>query len=215
MVNPPPAAPTLVTVGLALNANVPAFVPFAFVTVIVPILVVVVAVPVLHPAVPPELLHSAGEGAENVSIAPVTVKLVVAEPPGVLTVTVAGPKVPVRAIANDVVIWVPAPLTVTAPTVIPLLDGMVIVAPARFIPVMVTGFTVVPRTPDVGEMPLIVGATVPVPPWNSTAPGSKWLSLPGSGRRFPKKSLGGTVAPVGTTSLVGTKSMAGEPAVSV
>lgn len=95
----------------------------------------------------------------------------------------------------------PVPLRVTAE------------APDRFVPVRVT-FTVVPRRPMFGLIVVSVVLRVPGVPWNSTAPWSIWVSPAPSGRGFPKKSVLGTVAPVGTISApvpeMVTALMAGE-----
>ena len=96
-------------------------------------------------------------------------------------------------------------------TVMPPPDTLTAVAPVRPVPVMVT-FTTVPWAP-------VLGAIEFRPPWaplfwNSTAPISKWVVLPGSGRGFPKKSvLSCGIVPTGRVVVViGTTSMAGEPA---
>ena len=80
----------------------------------------------------------AGLGAEIVTVAPCTVNVtVLLVPPGVVTVTSLAPRVGLRAIVNVAVIWVPAAFTVVPLIVIPVMGF--IVAPARFVPVMVTG----------------------------------------------------------------------------
>ena len=117
-------------------------------------------------------------GATTVNV---TVLLV---PPGVVTLTVLAPGVAVDVIVKVVVIVVG--VMVKAPTVTPVPDTFTAVAPARFVPVRVTG-TLVPRTPDVGAIEVSVGAGVVVPA-NSTAPISIGVTVPAPFLRVPKKS---------------------------
>lgn len=157
MENPVPA-----TVGEALNANGPPVVPVAvFVTVTKPVFVVVLGVPVAQVRVPPVLLHNAGEGGENVSVAPVTWKALgkVPDPlPGTVTVTVLAVNDALWPIAQLAVTVVEAAVPVTTTPVQVMLPPFIATAfaPNRLLPLMVTG-TIVPRTPDVGLMPVSVG----------------------------------------------------------
>jgi hypothetical protein len=118
-------------------------------------------------------------------------------PAGVVTVTVLAPTVAVDEIEKVVVICVPAALTVSGPTVIPVPDTVTAVAPARFAPVSVTGTisginTEGPGAPDAGVIPVRVGGISGAEPY-STAPGSKRVSaeVVTSGLALPKKSVGG------------------------
>jgi len=99
-------------------------------------------------------------GAIEVSVgAPgeVTVNVtVLLGPPGVVMVTVRAETVAVPAIVK-VAVAVVALTTVRPLTVTPVPETATAVAPVRFVPVSVTG-TLVPRTPEIGEIELSVGA---------------------------------------------------------
>lgn len=144
MENVPPVALVFVTVGAVENVNGPAVTPAAmFLTVIVPVLVVVFA----------GVLTSDGEGAENISVAPVTWNAPnrVELPLLVSTVTFLGPSPVVLGITQDALtelaLGVPLSVQVIPPVMVTA------VAPSRSVPVRVTP-TVVPRTPAPGVMPV-------------------------------------------------------------
>jgi len=137
---------------------------------------------------------SVPEGASTVKVTPLLV------PPGVVTVTVVAPGIALDEMKNVVEICVPVASTVSRPILISLLDTFTL-APARFVPVRVTGTTsgVNPdlsgagAVPVAGAIPTSVGGAGLAPEANSTAPGSKRLSPAGraSGLALPKKSVGG------------------------
>jgi hypothetical protein len=95
-------------------------------------------------------------GAIEVSVAPCTVNVAVAVPPGVVMVTVlaesVAPVVMVKVAVAVVELVTVKPLTVT-----PVPDTVREVAPVRFVPVSATG-TAVPRTPVLGAIEVTVGA---------------------------------------------------------
>jgi len=142
----PPAVPTFVIVGAAVNVNGPALAPVAvLVTVTKPLCVVVVPV------------TNDGFGPENATVAPVTVNPFVSAgvvPMGVVTVTFLAPS-PAPAVIAQFALTVVAvdvmPVQVTPPPAM-----ATAVAPVRLVPVSVTG-TVVPRLPLTGEMEVNVG----------------------------------------------------------
>lgn len=134
-------------------------------------------------------------------------------PPGVTTVTFLAPAVPAitQFAVTVVAVGVPVIVQVLPP------DTFTAVAPVRLVPVRVTG-TVVPLTPDTGEIEVSVGAGGATPlPVASTAPTStqacpsvlglqfRPLVAPTeSGLWLPKKSVVGRVIagnplPAGTT----------------
>jgi hypothetical protein len=125
----------------------------------------------------------------------VTVKVtVLVVPPGVVTLTVLAVAVAVAEIVKVAVTVVA--LAVMLLTVMPVPDTLIAVAPVRLVPVRVTG-TTVPRTPEVGEIEVNVGATGPATR-TSTAPTSTVFGcpgVPGSGLGLPKKSVLGNVNP--------------------
>jgi len=95
-------------------------------------------------------------GAIEVSVAPCTVNVVVAVPPGVVMVTVLAERLAPVVIVK-VAVAVVGPVTVKALTVTPVPETAREVAPVRFVPVSVTG-TEVPRTPVLGAIEVSVGA---------------------------------------------------------
>ena len=112
------------------------------VTVIVPVFVVVLA----------EVVVNAGVGALKATVPLTTRKLVVGAPIAVVTVTMWFPWPAVNANVNVALMLVG--VTVTPVTVPPT---TVTVLPAvKFVPVMVTGIAI-PRGPEAGEMPVMVG----------------------------------------------------------
>jgi hypothetical protein len=182
----PPGAITVVLVHVPpVIEKVPFPVPLAFAIVganvnvnglaVGPVaMLLTVIVPVFVPKPP---LFNAGLGPENAIVAPVTVNVTgVLVPPGVVTVTFLAPSVAPRVIVNVVVIVVPVEFTVKVPWVTPLVQPervqvmVTAVAPVRFAPLIVT-LTVVPRTPELGEMEVSVGVGAGGL-WNSTAPTS-------------------------------------------
>ena len=74
------------------------------------------------------------------------------------------------------------------------------VAPDRLVPVIVTA-TVVPRTPEVGLIDVIVAPVVVTLACASTAPGSNFPSPVVSGRGLPKKSVVGCATVDGMLSI--------------
>jgi hypothetical protein len=99
---------------------------------------------------------NSGLGAEIVTVAPVTVNVTaLLVPPNVVTVTFLAPSAAPREIVNVAVICVPPAFTVVPLIVMPAIAF--IVAPDRFVPVIVTG-TAEPSTPEVGLMEVSVGA---------------------------------------------------------
>lgn len=137
------------TVGAAVRVSA-SVAPAALPTVMVPSFAVV----------PPVFI--AGVGAENVTVAPVTVKVtVLLLPPGagVTTVTVLPPRLAPDAMVNVAVTLVSLTaaklLTVT---LVP--ETVTAVAPVRPAPVSVTFTGVPPRTPEVGLMEAKNGPTV-------------------------------------------------------
>ena len=126
-----------------MNVNGPAVAPDA--------VLVTVMVPFFVPRPP---LFKAGDGAEIVSVAPVTVNATVLRlfPLGVVTLTLCVPKPALLAITKLAVSVVELvtftlltviPVPVAKPTVVPLV--------VKFVPVTVTP-TVVPRTPELGTI---------------------------------------------------------------
>jgi hypothetical protein len=96
-------------------------------------------------------------GATEARLGPCTVKLVVADPPGVVTVTVLFVMGEVAVIVRFAVMLVEE-ATATEPTVtLPPLIATVVPVVVKLLPVMVTG-TVVPRTPVLGVIDDTVGA---------------------------------------------------------
>jgi hypothetical protein len=87
------------------------------------------------------------------------VNVPVAVPAGVVTVTVLAEAVALAVIVKDVVRKFPEGSTVTAPIVTPP-PAIVTVVPVavKLLPLMVTGETVVPRTPVAGAIEVTVGA---------------------------------------------------------
>ena len=145
--NVPPAVPTLLTVGDAVNVKGP-FAAAALVTVIVPVFVVVLAGAVV----------STGAGALSVTVAPVTVNPPTRAgvvPIGVVTDTFLAVVAAVAAIVQFAVTVVDVGVPVIAQAT-PGPDTLTAVAPVRFVPVSVTG-TVVPISPDSGETSVRVG----------------------------------------------------------
>lgn len=152
--NVPPAVPTLLTAGAALNVKA-MFAPAALLTVIVPVLA---AVPLAPPAV------NAGVGAVNATVAPRTVNppVRVAVPIGVVTVTFLAVRAAV-AVTVQVEVSELDETTTAFVQVTPAPDTATVVAPVRFVPDMVTGVAV-PCTPDDGVTPVSVGpSTVKAP----------------------------------------------------
>jgi len=97
-----------------------------------------------------------GETVANVG--PCTLNVVVAEPPGVVTVTVRVETVAPEVMVSEVVRIVPVGSTVTLPTVTPVPETATVVPVAvKLAPVIVTG-TVVFRTPVLGTIVDTVGA---------------------------------------------------------
>ena len=120
------------------------------VTVVAPVRLVPVSVTgTLLPIVPEA-------GAIEVNVAPTTVNVVVAVPPGVVMVTVRADRVAPVVIVK-VAVAVVELATVKALTVTPEPDTVSDVAPVRLVPVSVTG-TAVPRTPEFGAIEVSVGA---------------------------------------------------------
>jgi hypothetical protein len=140
-----PGPAVLVTVGFAVNVNAPAVPPLAvLVTVIVPFLMFV----------PP--VFNAGTGAENVSVAPVTVNgTELLLPPSAVTVTFRGP-VPVGAMVN-VAVTVVSLTAFRLLTVIPEPDTLIVSTVLRWVPVRVT-LTEEPLSPELGLTEVSVGA---------------------------------------------------------
>jgi hypothetical protein len=134
-------------------------------------------------------------GVIDARVEPVTVNVTLpVVPPGVVMVTFLDVSAALLEMVKVAVSEV-ALTTVRLLTVTPAPETLIVCAPDRFVPVRVT-LTDVPRTPDVGEIDIRVGAgTVP---WNSMAPTSNLVGLTGSGRGFPKKSVCGCVCPTGT-----------------
>lgn len=129
-------------------------------------------------------------GEIEVSAGPVTVKVTaLLVEPAVVTVTFLAPsaavdemvKVAVTVLASTLVM----PLTTTPPP-----GTATVEVPARLVPIRVT-VKEVPRAPVFGEIELSVGAATVVVLWNSTAPTSISVGLPGSGLGLPKKSVCG------------------------
>jgi hypothetical protein len=153
------AAPVfLETAGAAVNVNGPAAVPAAvLLTVIVPLWLV--AVPVTND----------GIGAEIVTVAAVTRKLIVGEPFGVTTVTVLRPLLAPAGAVGSIVNVAVTVVSLTAwkfDTLTPAPDTVTEVAPVRPLPPSVT-FTLEPRAPEAGEIvvsvgPVTVNGTVPL-----------------------------------------------------
>jgi hypothetical protein len=129
-------------------------------------------------------------GATEVSVGPVTVKVVLADPPGVVTVTVLAERVAVAVKVRFRVMLV-GETTVIDPIVTSPLPGSVTVVPVavKLVPVIVTGI-VVPRTPELGVIDDTVGGGTLLP-WNSIAPMSSKFFTAGSGLGLPKKSVVG------------------------
>jgi len=149
MENAPAVGPlTLLTVGAALNVNAPAVAPVAvFVTVIVP-----VSVPAFA-----GVGFSAGEGAENVSVAPCTVNVMaLLVPDPVVILTDLAPSEAPAEMVNVAVASVEL-MTLRALTLTPPPETVSEVAPVRSVPVIVTG-TDVPRSPTEGAIEVNVGA---------------------------------------------------------
>ena len=95
-------------------------------------------------------------GLIEVNVAPWTVNVVVADPPGVVTVTVLAESAAPVVIVNVAVI-VESLTTVTPLTVTPAPETVTAVAPVRFVPVIVTG-TAAPRAPVFGAIDANTGA---------------------------------------------------------
>lgn len=167
MENVPPAAPTLVMTGFAVNVsgNVAAA---ALLTVMVPVFVVRSGVAVVK----------AGAGAEIAGVAPRTVKgSVLLAPIGVVTprflMPGAAPFAITQLAVTVVAVGVPVIVQVTPPP-----DTVTAVAPVRLAPLMVTG-TVVPCNPELGTIEVIVApCTVNgTELLTATAPGTVMVTL--------------------------------------
>jgi len=149
-----PAPAVLAIVGAAEKENGPAFAPaVALVTVMVagPFVVVLAGDDV-----------NAGVGAEMVRVAPVTLNATVLLVPfTVVTLRFFTPRPVEFAMVRVAVAEVPAAFTVKAPKVmlgyVVVSDGVHVAAP-RLVPVSVTA-TVVPRSPEAGEMLVRVGVS--------------------------------------------------------
>ena len=142
----PPAAPTFVTVGVAVRVRGPVAVA-ALVTVIVPVSTAVLAV----------VGASVGEGAEIATAAPVTVNGIVF----VFPIGVARPRFRIPSVApfgitrfavTEVGLTTVRPVAVIPDPPRPFTP----VAPVRLVPVKVTG-TVEPRAPEFGAIDVRVG----------------------------------------------------------
>src|SRR5262249_34238026 len=118
--------------------------------------------PVITTPIPPAMFPVAGETVKPVAACvtgKVTAPLV---PPAVVTVTFRAPGAAFAAIVK-LVVKCCVSVTVTEPTVTPLPLTATVVAPiTKFVPVNVTGVTVVPVSPVFGETTLSVGAGVGV-----------------------------------------------------
>lgn len=113
-----------------------------------------VMVPVFVPVVPGVVVIAAGP--ENVTVAPVTLKISpLLVPFVVVTVTLLVPGAGALAMVNVAVtvVAVDATLLMVMPGI-----GFT-VAPVKFVPVRVTVFIVVPRAPEAGLMVVSVGAS--------------------------------------------------------
>lgn len=145
-----PVPVALVIVGAAVRVSGPEAAA-ALLTVRVPFFVVRSAAPVVR----------AGVGPANETVAPVTVNVTgiavvpAAVPIGVVTVTFLVVSPAPRAIAQDAFTVV---AVVTIPVHVMLPPMFTAVAPARPVPLRVTG-TMVPRTPLVGVIEVSVGPT--------------------------------------------------------
>lgn len=165
---PFPVPPVFAMLGSAVNVNAPELVPDALLTVIVPVLA----------PVPPEF--NAGEGADIVRVAPVTVKfsLVVDVPSGPVTLIMCTPRNALGLIVKDAVREVPAPFMVGVPNVMPppVLVEVTAVTEPSILPPRVT-LRVVPRTPLDGLIDVRCGRPTPVPLIATGAPLTGTLAL--------------------------------------